>query len=140
MLSDFRRMLAMEDKQVVPVMPRTARRSFTKQFKRELVRQAMLPDVSMAGLALANDINPNQLARWCREHQRADSVCDVATLVPVNIAPHTISEFVPASTPSASPGEIEWRHGKASVIVRGKVDAEILRTIISQTLASSRAA
>ncbi|WP_320534754.1 transposase [Robbsia andropogonis] len=57
----------MEGKQVVPVTPRTARRSFTKEFKRELVRQAMLPEVSRAALALANGVNANQLARWCRE-------------------------------------------------------------------------
>ncbi|WP_366520266.1 transposase, partial [Robbsia andropogonis] len=55
-------MQTMERKQVVPVTPRTARRSFTKEFKRELVRQAMLPEVSRAALALANGVNANQLA------------------------------------------------------------------------------
>jgi transposase-like protein len=129
----------MEDKQVVSVTPRSARRSFTKQFKRKLVQQAMLPDVSMAALAHANDINPNQLARWCREHQRANSATEIAMLVPVNIAP-AISEFNVAPSPAVAVGEIEWRHGSSSVVVRGNVDTEILRTIISQTLASSRAA
>ena len=129
----------MEDKQVVSVTPRTARRSFTKQFKRKLVRQAMLPDVSLAALAQANDINPNQLARWCREHQRADHATEIATLVPVDIAP-AVAELNPASSPAICVGEIEWRHAMSSVVVRGSVDAEILRTIISQTLASSRAA
>jgi transposase-like protein len=129
----------MEDKQVVSVTPRTARRRFTKQFKRELVQQAMLPEVSMAALALANDINPNQLARWCREHRRADGAAEIATLVPVNIAP-AVTEFDGAPSPAVAVGEIEWRHGTSSVVVRGNVDIEILRTIISQTLASSRAA
>jgi hypothetical protein len=100
----------------------------------------MLPGISMAALALANDINANQLARWCREHQRADNVAEGMTLVPVNVVGHTASEFMPALPPPPLPGEIEWRHGNASLIVRGNVDAEILRTIISQTLASSRAA
>jgi len=122
----------MEGKRVVPVTPRTARRSFTKEFKRELVRQAMLPEVSRAALALANGVNANQLARWCREHQRADQ----ATFVPVVSTAPTASEY---ALP-AIPGEIEWRHGDASVTIRGKVDTEILRAVISQTLTSSRAA
>ncbi|WP_320534334.1 transposase [Robbsia andropogonis] len=58
----------MEGKQVVPVTPRTARRRFTKEFKRELVREAMLPDVSRAALALGNGVNANQyvMTRPCR--------------------------------------------------------------------------
>ncbi|WP_347554423.1 transposase [Robbsia sp. KACC 23696] len=128
----------MEDKQVVSVTPRTTRRIFTKQFKRDLVRQAMLPDVSMAALAQANQINPNQLSRWCREHQRAEGTMEVATLVPVNVAP-VVSECNPMPTPVEAIGEIEWRHGASRVVVRGHVDAQILRAIISQTLASARA-
>ncbi|MDY7579313.1 transposase [Herbaspirillum sp. RTI4] len=97
----------MEGKQVVPVTPRTARRSFTTDFKRELVRQAMLPDVSRAALALANGINAHQLARWCREHQRADHL----TFVPVVSAVPTASAYALAQSAPVSPTEIEWRHG-----------------------------
>ncbi len=126
----------MEGKQVVPVTRRTARRSFTKEFKRELVRQAMLPDVSRAALALANGVNANQLARWCREHQRADHV----TFVPVVSAAPSASEHARAQNAPVSPTEIAWQHGNTSIVIRGKVDAEVLRALISQTLASSRAA
>jgi transposase-like protein len=138
MLSDFGRRLAMEDKQVVSVTPRTARRTFSKQFKRKLVLQALSPGVSLAALAQANEINANQLSRWCREHQRAEGAVDVTTFVPVNITP-PVSEFGLSPTSAAPAGEIEWRHGSSSVIVRGQVDAQILRAIISQTLASARA-
>ena len=129
----------MEHKQVVPVTPRTARRMFSKQFKRELVQQAMSPGVSLAALAQANEINPNQLSRWCREHQHAEGAMEVATLVPVNVTP-AVSEVDLALPPTAPAGEIEWRHGSSCVIVRGVVDPQILRIIISQTLASARAA
>lgn len=125
----------MEGKQVVAVTPRTARRSFSKEFKRELVRQSMLPEVSRAALALANGVNANQLARWCREHQRANQV----TFVPVVSTAPAPTEFVLPPNIPAVPTEIEWRHGNSSLMIRGKVDVEILRTIISQTLASSRA-
>lgn len=129
-------MQTMEGKQVVPVTPRTARRSFTKEFKRELVRQAMLPEVSRAALALANGVNANQLARWCREHQRADHV----TFVPVVSAASTASEYARAPLATVPPTELEWLHGQTRIVIRGNVEVEILRTIISQTLASTSAA
>ena len=123
----------MEGKQVVTVTPRTARRSFTKEFKRELVRQAMMPDVSRAALALANGVNANQLARWCREQQHAER----ATFIPVAITAPVVAAPRP-HTPIVS-GEIEWRHGNASMIVRGDVNPDMLRIVISETLTSSRA-
>lgn len=57
----------MEDKQVVSVTPRTARRTFSKQFKRKLVLRAMSPGVSLAALAQANEINANQLSRAAQQ-------------------------------------------------------------------------
>lgn len=57
-----------EEPDVVEVKPPTARRRFSKTFKRELVEQTMRPDVSMAAVALANGLNTNQLARWRREY------------------------------------------------------------------------
>lgn len=108
----------MVDKQVVSVTPLTARRSFTEQFKHKLVQQAMLPDVSLAALAKANDINPNQLARWCGEHHRADNATEMATLAPVDIAP-TVAVLNPASSPTICVGEMEWHHAMSSGVVRG---------------------
>lgn len=124
----------MEGTQVIPVTPRTARRKFNKDFKRELVQQAMLPGVSRAALALANGINANQLARWCREHQRADQV----TFVPVVSPASTPSAYVHTQRSSHPSSEMVWQHGDTSIVFRGHVDADIVRMIISQTLASSR--
>ena len=41
----------MDEQKVVEVTPRTARRQFRKAFKRDLVEQALRPDVSMAAVA-----------------------------------------------------------------------------------------
>jgi transposase-like protein len=112
----------MEDKQLVAVTPRTARRTFSKQFKRKLVQQAMLPGISLAALAQANEINPNQLSRWCREQRRAESAMDVAAFVPVSVTPAIVQVDL-APTAAMPAGEIERRLGSSSVAVRGNVDA-----------------
>lgn len=49
---------------------RRRRRSYTKQFKAELVAQCMDANISLASLAIENDINPNVLRRWVIEHER----------------------------------------------------------------------
>ncbi len=122
----------MESKDVVAVSARTARRRFSAQFKRELVEQALRPDVSLAAVALANGVNANQLSRWRREFLQEPTA---AALVPVKMIESTVaSEPIAVSVPS---GEIEWRHGATCMTIRGNVDTSVLRTIISQTLASS---
>lgn len=63
----------MENKEVVTVKPRSARRRFSAQFKRELVEQALRSDVSLSAVALANGINANQLARWRRLYLRDEA-------------------------------------------------------------------
>ena len=57
---------------MLPVVAPRQRRRFSREFKRQLVDQCQ-PGVSVAGIAMANDINPNQLQRWIREC-RADGM------------------------------------------------------------------
>jgi transposase/transposase-like protein len=130
MLLDFLRRIRMERTEDVQVTRRTARRRFSEQFKRELVEQALRPDVSLTALAQANDVNPNQLARWRRLHLQARAS---ATLVPVTIMaqPMPVTELAtPASV--ARTGEIEWRHGQTQLVVRGDVDVAVVRAIIEK--------
>ncbi len=129
----------MENKEVVTVKPRSARRRFSAQFKLELVEQALRSDVSLSAVALANGINANQLARWRRLYLRDEAP---GALVPVVVS-ETMSPPMLACAPSVvnTPlGEIEWRHGDTCLVVRGSVDVTALRTLISQTLASVRGA
>lgn len=44
-----------------------ARRRYTPEFKAQLVAACQHPGVSVAAIALANQINPNQVRRWIRE-------------------------------------------------------------------------
>lgn len=46
------------------------RRTYTPQFKADMVAQCMQGDVSLASLALDHGMNPNVLHRWVLEHER----------------------------------------------------------------------
>ena len=46
------------------------RRSYTAQYKAELVAQCLQPHVSIASIALANGLNANLLRRWVEQHKQ----------------------------------------------------------------------
>ncbi|ENO78438.1 MULTISPECIES: transposase [Thauera] len=46
------------------VIPRRARRTHGEAFKRSVVAACREPGVSVAGVALANGLNANQVHRW----------------------------------------------------------------------------
>ena len=67
------------------------RRQHEKSFKAELVAQCLLPDASVAAVALAGGINTNLLFKWRRDHLRSMRLNGVASsssvvLVPVQVA------------------------------------------------------
>ncbi len=47
--------------------PRRTRRTHSEAFKQSLIEACGEPGASVAGVALANGINANQLRRWMRE-------------------------------------------------------------------------
>ena len=60
------------EQSIVAIPQKTCRqRSFTGLFKRELAGQTLHTDVSVAGVALANGLNTNLLARWRRYYLMA---------------------------------------------------------------------
>lgn len=98
--------------------PRRRRRTYTAQFKTDLVAQCMDPAVSLAAVAIEHDLNPNVLRRWVIEHERlglhdadAQSAGDRTELAP---APANWLPFVPVQTVateqrSARPSQPEAR-------------------------------
>ena len=79
------------------VIPRRSRRTHSEAFKQSVVSACREPGVSVAGLALANGLNANQVHRWMRERgieppsrRKADSAALTALaesgFVPVQIA------------------------------------------------------
>src|SRR5690554_3873754 len=57
----------MDQKSLKPVRQR---RSYTPEFKAELVAQYLQGDDSLASIAMDQGMNPNVLHRWVREHER----------------------------------------------------------------------
>ena len=49
------------------VIPRRVRRTHSEAFKQSVVSACREPGVSVAGVALANGLNANQVHRWMRE-------------------------------------------------------------------------
>lgn len=49
------------------VIPRRTRRTHSEAFKQSVISACREPAVSVAGVALANGLNANQVHRWMRE-------------------------------------------------------------------------
>lgn len=98
--------------------PRRRRRTYTAQFKTDLVAQCMDPAVSLAAVAIEHDLNPNVLRRWVMEHERlglhdADAQCDgdptVVAPTPANWLPFVPVQTVVTEQLSARPPQPEAR-------------------------------
>jgi transposase-like protein len=63
------------------------RHTYLPEFKHWIVEQSLLPGMSLAGLAMGNQVNANQLRRWVQLHGRRDEApAAAARLLPVTIA------------------------------------------------------
>jgi len=101
------------------------RHTYCVPFKIWIVEQATQRGMSMAGLAMRNQVNANQLRRWVM--LRRQGAGDVAVkLLPVTIAAHGV---VPTTTRSTgAPVEIEL--AGAVVRVRDDVTPATLRVVL----------
>jgi transposase-like protein len=97
-------------------------------FKTWIVEQAMQPGMLMAGLAMCNQVNANQLRRWATLHrQGTGDVAAAVKLLPVTIAAHGV---VPTTTrPTGASVEIEL--AGAVVRVRDDVTPATLRMVLA---------
>ena len=96
--------------------PRRARRTHSEEFKRSLIDACGEPGASVAGVALANGINANQLRRWMRERGIAPPVLSNP---PARPAADVAAGFVPVQLPLSldPPIRLELRKGTAMVTV-----------------------
>ena len=101
------------------------RHIYCAAFKTWIVEQALKPGVSMAGLAMRNQVNAIQLRRWVGLH-RTGELMPLARLIPVAVEREPLQPA--AAGPSASAIEIEL--GGAVVRVHKGVDAAALRTVV----------
>lgn len=114
---------------------RTGRRTYSREYKREIVEECSVPGASVAGVALSHRINANVVRKWLRQAQGVTPGAKVR-MVPVVLA------SAAAGSPSAGPdsslrqaneraaGVIEIEFERVRVRVRGSVDDRALRTIL----------
>lgn len=120
---------------------RTGRRTFTLQYKLDVVRECGQPGVSVAAIAMAHRINANLVRRWIVRH-RPELTATVASprarMLPVIVGAATSAHGAHADDvvdgspkrrrPVAATIEIEL-YG-ARIHLRGGVDAQALRSVL----------
>ena len=101
--------------------PMRRRRHHPEEFKQAVIAACCEPEASVAGIAMANGVNANQVRRWMRERgieaptRRLPMLTGMApAFVPVPIAP---------VTPESPAIRIEIRRGNAAIKIDWPVQA-----------------
>jgi transposase-like protein len=120
---------------------RTGRRTYTLQYKLDVVRQCGAPGVSVAAIAMAYRVNANLVRRWIVRHRRELAAAVVgprATMLPVVMTAATskpsahADDLVVASAKRSRPvaATIEIELYGVRIHLRGGVDAQALRSVL----------
>ena len=105
---------------------RRTRRTYARQFKRDVVAQCLVPGASVSAIALSHGINANVIRKWLPQHGSA-------TMLPVTVetAPAvTTSRAALHATRSAHRPPIELTLAGATVSVPAGFDPQELRSIV----------
>lgn len=107
---------------------RTGRRTYSRQYKLEIIQECSAPGASVAGIALSHGMNANLVRRWIVQHRSG------RMLVAPKMLPVTLSAPIPSPRPqpnsSETTGVIEVELESARILVRGSVDPAALRAVI----------
>lgn len=114
----------LKDSETLQFPARRTHRTYSSQFKAEMVSACAKPGASISALALAQGMNPNVLHRWLREHER-DGLHQPGAVVassPKTVAP--AGGFIALALPaSVAPGksamvEVELHKGDIHLVIR----------------------
>lgn len=97
---------------------RRARRSYTKEFKAQLVAECTTGDKSIAQVAMEHQINANLLHKWSRQLKHSGS----QAMVPVAMSASTIT--------ATGHSQIEVVFGEVTVKFVGSVDHHSARVVL----------
>ena len=110
--------------------PSRTHRTYTAQFKAELVAACGQPGISIAALAGQHAMNANVLHRWLKEHQRSGRHQLAAHSPAVALeATSALAAFIPLQLAAAMPESeareirVELRRGALSMVVTWPVSA-----------------
>ncbi|MGE8453727.1 MAG: IS66-like element accessory protein TnpA [Pseudomonadales bacterium] len=108
------------------VVQPTRRRRHSKEFKAQVVRAAMQPNVSIAAVALHYRLNANMVRSWVATQEELDAAEEARKLMgapPVEFVPLQLQLETPGVAPGPTEIQIEVRRGAATVTVRWPVSA-----------------
>jgi transposase-like protein len=103
---------------------------YDRKAKRALIEAALLPNVSVARLALDHAVNANLLRKWIRAYQAQQAESPSGSQRSVALLPVVATEPTVAPLAPSPDALIEIALGDATVRVRGAIDAQQLRTVI----------
>jgi transposase len=122
------------------VAPGRKRRVFRRvEEKLRIVKLTLEPGASVAGIALANGVNANQVFRWKRQYERGElkprGSKRATALVPVTIAAEPeVSKLIESSMPTAalpSAGSVAIEFpGRALLSIEGSADPAVIRAVL----------
>ena len=108
------------------------RRSFRREFKRQVVEETLAPGASVSGVALRHGLNNNMVFKWRRRylHELVPARSKSMKLLPVTVVEHN----APATPGSPSPqalSSIELDCAGVRIHLHGPVDAQALRKVLA---------
>lgn len=121
---------------VVAVAGKRERRSYSKEWKRRVVQETLLPGVSVARIARARGINANQVFYWRKLYERGllEGKKTKATgllAVTISDSPANADQLARnASVHRDSPGIIHIELAKGRLRIEGEADASSLRVAL----------
>ena len=112
---------------------RAGRRSFTEEFRQQVVAETQARGASISSVALRHKLNANVVHKWRRRILGATAVVAASpALLPIEVTA-TASELQPAviETTARHSGSLTIELPKARIEVRGMVDLDVLQTVLA---------
>jgi transposase len=120
----------LKDSEISRITTRLTHRTYTPEFKAQLVAACQQPGASIAALAGQHGMNANVLHRWLKEHQRGGCHQLVDAGKPATAAiPSQSPAFIPLTLPLTVPAtkeqeiKVELRKGDLSMVVTWPLSA-----------------
>jgi transposase len=112
---------------------RAGRRSFTEEFRQQVVAETQAHGASISSVALKHKLNANVVHKWRRRILGATAVVTVPpALLPIEVTVPTSAMTHPVIEARDCPsGGLTIELPKARIEVRGAVDLDILQTVLT---------
>jgi transposase len=125
----------MDTKLLKPVAGRTRRRH-APEFKAQVIEACLQPGVSVAAIAMANELNANYLRRWVKEHREQSESKEIAAAAVVEPQPVRLVPVTLQGPDVAVPGEIrlDIRRGQTTVQLAWPVEGAALLGVVLKDL------